>query len=284
MYYAWRDRAVRKLQRESRIIATARGPLECRMSGRGPAILIVHGTPGGYDQSFAFSRLLHSDQHTSIAISRPGYLRTPLSSGKTPEEQADLYAALLDVLGIDQTVIIGISGGGPSALQFALRHPARCHQLVMVSGVAQRYSELELQLTWPPLKRWLKQLYNRLIILDPLLYLVLPLTRLLPQASASEDLLRSVMMYDLRKAGYDNDMYHLAEMLTYPLENITAPTFVLHGTADDEVPFADAELLGRKITNIRLVVVKGGSHQVFYTHAATVMPLLRQFLAASGAA
>ena len=38
-----------------------------------------------------------------IAPSRPGYGRTPLSSGKTHEEAADLMAALLDELKIDDS-------------------------------------------------------------------------------------------------------------------------------------------------------------------------------------
>ena len=61
-----------------------------------------------------------------IAPSRPGYGRTPLSSGKTSEEAADLMAALLDELNLEKVIAFSISGGGPTALNFALRHPNRC--------------------------------------------------------------------------------------------------------------------------------------------------------------
>jgi pimeloyl-ACP methyl ester carboxylesterase len=40
--------------------------------------------------------------------------------------QADAVAALLDVLGIRTAAVMAVSGGGPCALQFALRHPQRC--------------------------------------------------------------------------------------------------------------------------------------------------------------
>ena len=65
-----------------------------------------------------------------ISPTRPGFGRTPLASGPTPEESADLLAALLDELSIDQVLMFGISGGGPTSLQFALRHPNRCKALM----------------------------------------------------------------------------------------------------------------------------------------------------------
>jgi len=276
-YLAWKRRAITGLQTGSSIIETALGPVEYCMRGQGPAVLIAHGSPGGYDQGSAFSKLV-GDQRTFIAVSRPGYLRTPLSTGETPAAQADMYAALLDALAIQQTSVVGISGGGPSAIQFALRHPTRCSGLVMISGIAQRYVDWELKQALPALMRWFKQLYEKVITFDPLLYLLLPFAKLLPDAFATADFLCSVTQYHLRKAGYENDMKQFAAISDYPLEQITAPTFVVHATGDSEVPFSHAKVLSNKIPNVKLQAIAGGSHMAFYTHAATVMPELRAFL------
>ncbi len=273
-YKAWKYRELAHLESSSQIIETALGPVEYQKVGQGPVVLVVHGTPGGYDQGCAFARLIGSHHFTFIALSRPGYLRTPLATGKTPLEQADLYAALLDALNIQQTTIIGISGGGPSALQFALRYPERCRKLVMISGVVQRYSEQ----AWHPLKRLYRGIYNRIVAFDPILYLILPFARLAPNAPVATDFLRSQTLNKLRKAGYDNDINEFARVDLYPLEKITAPTLAIHGTADGDVPFADARLLVSKVPNARLLAIKGGTHAVFYTHAATVMPVLRDFI------
>jgi pimeloyl-ACP methyl ester carboxylesterase len=129
---------------ESRVAETAAGPIEYARVGQGPAVLVIHGCPGGYDQGLIATKLAPSDEFTFISPSRPGYLRTPLHVGLTPEAQADSYAALLDALGISQAAIIGISGGAPSALQFALRHPGRCWGLVTVCAVARRLSKNEI--------------------------------------------------------------------------------------------------------------------------------------------
>ncbi len=118
-------------------------------------MLIVHGSPGGYDQGMLVAKFLNDSRFSFICMSRPGYLRTPLATGKTPEEQADMYAALLNALGIQKAAIMGISGGGPSALQFALRHPDRCNGLIMLSAVSQHYSEEEVNQLLPPAKRLL---------------------------------------------------------------------------------------------------------------------------------
>lgn len=279
-YISWRRRELARLRAESSIGETQLGPIEYYMTGSGPAVLILHGSPGGYDMGVAFSQLIDSPGFTYIAVSRPGYLRTPLTSGQTPEEQADLYAALLDKLAIRQATIIGVSGGGPSALQFALRYPERCMKLVMVSGVTQHYDEAEIKRSMPPVKRITRQIYDKIVSFEPLLYLALPLTRLQPTRPGSDGLLRSVAMYDLRKNGYANDMEQFVRISTYPLERITAPTFAVHGMADDEVPFTDAELLAEKVPTIKLLVVPGGGHLVFYTHASLVMTSLRDFLQA----
>jgi pimeloyl-ACP methyl ester carboxylesterase len=53
----------------------------------------------------------------------------------TPEAQADLTIALMDNLGIDQTVLVGNSTGGTIALLTALRHPQRIQALIIVGGM-----------------------------------------------------------------------------------------------------------------------------------------------------
>src|SRR5215472_7409005 len=109
------------------------GGLEYLRSGEGPAVLLLHGAMGGYDQSVRLGRAAIGETgFDGIAVSRPGYLGTPLSAGRKPEEQADLCARLLDRLGIEKAAVVAVSGGGQCALQFALRHPRLCRAVVMI--------------------------------------------------------------------------------------------------------------------------------------------------------
>ncbi|GER87490.1 hypothetical protein KDW_16520 [Dictyobacter vulcani] len=277
-YQSWRRKEIVRLTAGSALITTTSGPVEYSLSGIGPVVLIAHGSPGGYDMGQAFARLFNNPDYTYLAVSRPGYLRTPLETAPTPEEQADLYAALLDELDIEQVSIVGISGGGPSAIQFALRHPQRCTGLVMISGVAQHYSEQEIWQQYSRPKRVFRHLYNKILAFDPFIYFMLPLARLQPAGAVAADLVRTALLYPQRKRGYDNDMLQFEKITHYPLANIQAPTFIVHGTSDDEVLFADAELLISEVPHAQLLAIPHASHTAFYTHANIVMPALKNFL------
>lgn len=279
-YRFWKRRQLLRIGEASKLLETALGPVEYSTWGRGPTVLIIHGSPGGYDQSLTFAKLIGSQCCSFIALSRPGYLQTPLRVGQTPEQQADLYAALLDALGIERAAVIGISGGGPSSLQFALRHPERCRGLVLISTVSGRYDEVELRRALPRVRRFFNLVYNKLITFDPILYLLLLVVRMQPDPDhmLSAEFLQSVMLYRLRKVGYANDMAQFAAMSPYPLEQIAAPTFVVHGTGDTEVPFEHAKRLASEIPNVKLLTVSDGKHLTFYTHSHIVMPELRAFL------
>ena len=114
----------------SEVITTKKGIIEFAKKGSGPYVMMLHGSPGVHDGYSCYSSYLVDAGLGIIAPTRPGFGRTPLASGSTPEEAADLLAALLDELSIDQIVMFGISGGGPTSLQFALRHPNRCKALM----------------------------------------------------------------------------------------------------------------------------------------------------------
>lgn len=276
-YNDWQRAQAAHLKEGSKLISTASGIVEYSTSGEGSTVLIAHGSPGGYDMGLAFADLLGS-QFSYLAPSRPGYLRTPLATGYSPEEQADMYAALLDVLKIEKVAIIGISGGGPSAIQFALRHPERCSSLISISGIAHHYSEYEVCQTLPPLQRIVKQMSTRLTSSDLVLYTVLLLTKLQPKNAAAAALVRTATQYTQRKVGYMNDMREFTSITTYPLHDITVPTFVVHGTNDDEVLFSNAKALAHQVPQAKLLALPDAKHMAFYTHANIVMPALRDFL------
>ncbi len=116
--YVKRTRAY--LRPPASAIQTALGLVEYASYGQGPAVIALHGGMGGLDQSLMLAKAaVSAPDYRIIAVSRPGYHGTPLASGKTPEMQAGLCAALLDKLGIEKAAVIAISAGGLCALQFA---------------------------------------------------------------------------------------------------------------------------------------------------------------------
>ena len=123
-YRADMSLAYQRVSSGGKMIETACGPIQYTEFGDGAPMLIVHGAGGGYDQGAYFARLIGGDFHW-VAPSRFGFLGSPVPVGADSAQQADAYACLLDVLGIDRVGVVGVSMGGPSSLLFALRHPQR---------------------------------------------------------------------------------------------------------------------------------------------------------------
>ena len=118
-YFYFKSSFIEELNYRSSVAETALGPIEYSLTGESDLLLLfIHGTPGGHDQTTE-----PSSYYRVLTPSRPGYLRTPLSVGKSPAEQAKAYKALLDSLGIKEVMILGVSGGGPSAIEFAAAYP-----------------------------------------------------------------------------------------------------------------------------------------------------------------
>src|SRR6185503_18021200 len=118
----------------SQIVATHHGPIEYTAWGEGPAVLVVHGAGGGYDQGISIARAFGGEGLRWISPSRFGYLRTSLPADASTAAQADAFADLLDTLHIERVAILALSGGVPPSLQFAQRYPERTSALVLLSS------------------------------------------------------------------------------------------------------------------------------------------------------
>ena len=131
-YRADIQEARHRVSHGSLIAQTTCGPLEYAVAGNGPPVLVVHGAGGGFDQGLEFGTPLIQKGFRIIAMSRFGYLRTPLPENASAEAQADAHACLLDALGIERVAVVGGSAGAPSSVQFALRHPRRITALILL--------------------------------------------------------------------------------------------------------------------------------------------------------
>ena len=100
-----------------------------------PAVLLLHGQPGGGADWDAVVRRLPSRVQT-IAPSRPGW------DGVRPaadlEGNTRAAVAALDAGGIDRAVVVGHSLGGAVAAWMAAQHPDRVAALVLVAPAANQ--------------------------------------------------------------------------------------------------------------------------------------------------
>lgn len=296
------------------LTSTPRGVVQHTDGGEGPALLALHGGMGGYDQSLVLAEALlgKAPGHRVIALSRPGYLGTPRSSGSSRHasasseksasfradasaaEQADLFAALLDTLGIERAVVAAVSAGGPSAIAFAARHPGRCAGLILMSTASGRFDVPDYvlkRLGWfgwlvrvPGLTSLLAWLRGRSpekaaarAIGDPAL-----VRKTLDHPEAGPlltTLLRTTFeRMGERMPGTLAETAGFASLPPLPFSEVAAPTLVIHGDADKVVPFSHGERSAREIAGAELHVVRGGGHTCLFTHLEEVRSKAKAFL------
>lgn len=274
-FLQWRGHIERRLEADSLVVPTSSGLVEYADIGSGVPVLMIHGTPGGYDQILETVRAsgLTRPGLRIIVPSRPGYLRTPITSGRTPAEQARLYADLLTRLGIDKAYILGASGGGPSALQFAILFPERCSGLILEEA-ATRSIKVERSNT-PP------------IVVDFLIYLFKakaiaavqardPANPVLARLGAAS--VETLVPFGRRAKGLENDRVQFAHMSGWPLASIGSPTLILHGTLDKDVPIADAEFAHGQIAGSEMVRLEGADHGMVAVRYKELNALIEAFI------
>jgi len=279
------------LRGRRQLCLTERGVVEYATAGQGPAVLIAHGTLGGYDQGLAIARLFDRERFTFIAVSRAGYLGSSIPTGLTCAQQADSYAALLDTLGLEKAAIIGVSGGSPSALQFALRHPQRCSALVLMSAIARRrptlppifraFVSMQEVLTrydfiWWPAYRLGLRLMVRSNGLSPAEADAALADRQKREALAA--IYRPIMTASLRRPGVLIDHLQIEEIAADFVDQISTPTLIAHSRNDPLAPFADARWLAENIPGATFLPVKDGGHVFFVVRSEQVVPEITAFL------
>jgi pimeloyl-ACP methyl ester carboxylesterase len=271
---------------------TDMGAVEYVEIGDGPVVVALHGAMGGWDQSLILAQTIGDSDYRYIAMTRPGYLGTPMSSGKNSEQQGDLIASLLDTLSVTKAGVIAVSGGGPAAVQFGLRHPARCTGLVLVSTCADKVNT-PIPFSFKVMKylaRWsffanrfrkkaeqdLEAVAKR-SIRDP---------EILARTVNDNDtwplfttmLLSTFDRMGQRIKGTENDI-KISHTTTYSLENLNVPVLIVHGTEDQLVPFeTNSKIYKTRVPNAELLSIEGGEHVAIFTHRNMVRPKVIEFM------
>ena len=241
--------------------------LHVEIDGEGPPLVLLHGFTGSAETwRFLASRMRR--RWRTVAVDLPGHGRS--NSPADPARYAlprfaDDLARTLDELSIDRTALLGYSLGGRSALQFAVRHPARVSALVLEStsaGIAgaedrnaRAASDAELALfieregidafvaRWESLPLWSSQ---NALPADARAALRAQRLRNDPRGLANS----------LRGAGAS-----ATDALIDELRTIEAPTLLIAGALDEKYVAAAKHLAGA-IPGARVSIVENAGHAV----------------------
>ena len=265
-------------------LETRFGTVEYAERGTGLPVLVCHGVFGCHADPVDgwWTRML-GEGFRVVAPSRFGYFGSTLPPQATPADQAEVYALLLDHLGIDRAAVLAYSAGSASALELARGHPDRVLGLIManarlggptpsrllkpIQGTVYGWERL-----WWLYRRFLPSIYGRMIGV-PKGYQPTP---------EDVEAIRAVseLQFPLRprKQGALFDGF-VSNMVAdrFSFEELTIPTLIVSAADDHWARHAYAVTAVARIPGARLVRIDRGGH-LFLSHDAQVRTAIGNFI------
>jgi len=234
--------------------------------GDGLPLVLVHG---GESDRTQFTRLRSYLGPEIRAISydqRDSGVTVNPPEPYTMETLADDLVDLLDALGLQRANLLGTSFGGALVQHTAIRHPDRVDSIILVCTTPSwalcpdRIDEL-LEMSHEDRQQALKDLF------------------LTPEGQARlGDRAEKVLTY---RDPAKSERRHAAmrgHEARDRLEDIKAPTLIVHGTDDLIAPYSGALYMQEHIPNAQLRTIEGGRHALALEFAEEVAGYVREFL------
>ncbi len=225
--------------------------------GKGEPLLWLHGSLGhGPDWQYIFKEPPAGYQ--IIAPDLRGHGRSTGAGATYSFKQSALdMFALLDHLGVDRAKVIGLSGGGITALHMATLEPSRVTAMVVISAPS----------TFPEAARAIQRSFSEATLEESELVLM---RRRHPRAGQLELLIAQARAF----ADGDDPNFTREQLST-----ITAETLIVFGDRDFLYPVSVAVDLRQAIPRSWLWVVPNGGHgPVFGRHAPAFIEISQDFL------
>jgi 3-oxoadipate enol-lactonase len=235
-------------------------------AGEGDPLLLIMGL--GYSHEMWYrTRPLLSQHYRTIAFDNRGVGKSDVPGGAYLMAQMAADAAtVLDAARVDRAHVFGISMGGMIAQEFALAYPERVRSLILGctscggrNGVAADDQVLQLLKA-----RASMEPEDAFWAMAPFIY-----DASTPREKIEEDLA-------MRRRGFPTAVGYLGQLqaiFTWTsfdrLQEIHAPTLIIHGESDQLVVPENARLLERHIRGSRLVMLAQASH-IFTTDQPAV--------------
>jgi len=246
--------------------------------GQGEAVLFIMGLAYA-SQMWYRTRPLLASRYRTLALDNRGIGQSDVPPGPYPIAlMASDAAAVLDAAGIESAHVFGVSMGGMVAQEFALQYPKRVLSLILgctaAGGPAAVRAEPEaIQMLMRREKMSPEQAAEAAV---PFIYD--PTTA---RERIDEDLAIRRPWFP-SPAGYAAQLQGILAWESYSrINQIVAPTLVIHGESDRLVPPGNAKLIAERIPGAKLVMIPHASHlfltdQTEVSHNAIVQFLNEQ--------
>jgi pimeloyl-ACP methyl ester carboxylesterase len=193
---------------------------------------------------------------------------------------ADLET-VADAAGLERFDLLGISQGGPIAVEYAVRHPERVRRLVLYGAYARgRLARGESRRVLDAVLTLMREGWGQ----DNPAYRQLFTSQFMPDATLEQ----MRWFNDLQRVSTSGENAALIQLagsgidVVARLPLVQAPTLVLHATGDVRVPFSEGRLIASSVPGARLVPLDSRNHLTLETEPAwtRLVDEVRRFLLA----
>ena len=178
-------------------------------------------------------------------------------------------AGLLDGFGISAAHLVGVSAGGGIAQELALDSADRVLSLTLISTSPATPGDRHLPPPTAEFGRFVATVEADWSNPESVIDYLVAYSRVLAggERAFDEARVRELVCRDVERARdyaavQNHDLMSHGEGSPNPLSSITAPTLVIHGTADPMFPIAHGEALAEEIPGARLLRLEGAGHGV----------------------
>ncbi|MBM7551139.1 alpha/beta fold hydrolase [Thalassobacillus pellis] len=257
------------------LLETRNGYVEYSYEGQGPPLLVLKGGHCSRYTDLSHGSLIH-EGYSLLTVSRPGYDKTEVKTGKTPEAFADTLIEVLDHLHIKKLPVIAISAAGPTGIALASKYPERVDKLVMEAALVTPWDKNYKRkgrllfgrgeaVTWKLLKLLLR-IHPDYVMRMILTELTTEDPNALLQKLSRRDRRFLYEMLDTSRSGrgFSADMNHQVS----DLSKITVPVLGLYAKKDRSVSYTNAVLLKSSVPQSDIYDVNADSHLIWIGDAA----------------
>jgi 3-oxoadipate enol-lactonase len=239
-------------------------------------ITLIHGFPFNHEMWKPQIELLEKD-HRVIAYDIRGHGKSEVGDGQYSIELfVDDLIGLLDHLGIERTIVCGLSMGGYIALRLVERNPERFKALILCDTSSLADSN-EAKLKRAASVKMIKN-DGLDVFAEGFLKAIFTPQSLSAKISAVEIIKSMILSNSI--LGVCGTLLALAGRTdtTDSVSKITIPTLILVGEADTVTPPKLSQLMHEKISNSEFYVIKDAAHMSNLENTAEFNQYLLNFL------
>lgn len=250
--------------KETSTVVAAGHPTRVLDTGRGDAVVILHGW-GGRIESMAPVVSCLASRCRALAFDLPGFGESPPPpAGWGTPDYAAFVRAVLAHTGITHAHFVGHSFGGKTSLYLAATQQGVVDKLVVVDPSGLRSAPSAKVRA----KRALSRAGKALGLAGP------------PGRAAQRALYRRISSSDYQEAGplRPTLVRVVNEDLTSLLPAVSSPTLIVWGSEDEAVPVAHGRTMERLIPDAGLVLFEGAGHFPYLDERDRFCRIVRHFL------